>query len=204
MNTPESPKLSFWMAGPGNTALARAARQWFTQLGHAASWVIEQTDPLTCPELLLDLIAWQRGVNRYPGEPDRLYRLRVKFAYINGVDSGSINGWRRIFTRLELGQIGMEERVPGQDWDIIGLLVDDSALPDKQSVLELIIDVYGRTCRRYRFVSRIPCAVTVHSSIFDDNHNTVCAGFGQAVIAAVRGKPGVYDNDHNTVEALWV
>lgn len=195
------PSLSFWMAGVKNTTLARAAHRWFSLLGTSVLWVAEQMDARTCPEAMLDLLAWQRAVNRYPGEPDRLYRLRVHYAYHNGVDAGSINGWHRIFARLEMGRIALEERVTGQDWDIINLVVDDSSFPDQQNVLEIIVDEYGRTCRRYRFVSRIPQAVRVGLGLFDDDHTTVCAVQGVGICAACATGVTYFDHDHNTTEA---
>ena len=124
---------------------------------------------------MLDLIAWQRGVTRAAGEAERLYRLRVAHAYANARDSGQIAGWKRIFKRLELGDIALEERKAGQDWDVIGIMMDDGSFPNYQNVLELIVADYGRTCRRYHFISRIPQRVAVRFVPFDDHHATICA-----------------------------
>ncbi|WP_051258214.1 phage tail protein [Desulfovibrio cuneatus] len=195
------PKLSFWMDGAKNTVLARAAQAFFGWLGKAAFWAVEQFDPMTCPEVLLDILSWQRGIDRYPGETDRFYRLRVLYAYINGVDAGSIDGWQRIFTRLELGPVGLEERVPGQDWDVIGIAVDDTKIPDVQNVLEIIINEYGRTCRRYRFISRIPQAVHVAAGCFCNDHTTVYAKAAVEIALGVKRAQTTFDNHHETVVA---
>ena len=109
-------KIPFWMNGPHARTLAGASRVWFGRLGEWAA--------LTCSERMLDLIAWQRGVTRAAGEAERLYRLRVAHAYANARDSGQIAGWKRIFKRLELGDIALEERKAGQDWDVIGIMMD--------------------------------------------------------------------------------
>lgn len=153
-------KLPFWMDGKHTRTLARASRRWWEEVGDWAGFPLKQLDPMTCTDRMLDLMAWQRGVSRTVGEADRLYRLRVKHAYANAKDAGQIAGWERIFRRLELGKLAQEERQEGQDWDVIGIGIDDSAFPDVQNVLELIVADYGRTCRRYRFISRIPMTET--------------------------------------------
>lgn len=197
------PQLPFWMDGERTGKLAKAAHRWFDQLGKASLWFAENLDPRTCPEEVLDLLAWQRGISRYPNEPDRLYRLRIYYAYPNGVDAGGINGWKRIFARLELGQIELEERMQGQDWDIINLVIDDTTFPDQQSVLEIIINEYGRTCRRYHIVSRIPQAVKIRANTFDDDHNTVLAMQGQNIGTKCTASLGFFDFNHETMEAKW-
>ena len=83
-------KIPFWMNGPHVRTLAGASRVWFGRLGEWAAFPLRQTDPMTCSERMLDLIAWQRGVTRAAGEAERLYRLRVAHAYANARDSGQI------------------------------------------------------------------------------------------------------------------
>lgn len=197
----DQPGLPFWMAGEEASKLTRAAHRWFTLLGDVAALPARQLDPLTCTRTVLDLLAWQRNVTPYAGEPERLYRLRVAHAYANACDAGSAVGWGRIFKRLELGRVELEERVPGQDWDIIGVVVDDTAFPDQQNVLEIIVQEYGRTCRRYRFISRIPQAVRVAACTFDDDHATVCAVSNPLTVATAGVRAAVFDNSHHTTEA---
>ena len=126
-------KIPFWMNGPHVRTLAGASRVWFGRLGEWAAFPLRQADPMTCSERMLDLIAWQRGVPRAAGEAERLYRLRVAHAYANARDSGQIAGWKRIFKRLELGDIALEERKAGQDWDVIGIMMDDGSFPSSSS-----------------------------------------------------------------------
>lgn len=205
-STPEAFTLSFWMDGAENSKLGQAAHKWFSLLGKAASWGIVSRDPLACGNAALDMLAWERGIRRYAGEPERLYRLRVKYAYANGKDAGHVNGWKRILVRLELindeSELVLIERAAGQDWDIIGIEFDDARASALQTVLELIINEYGRTCRRYRFISRIVQGVAVHVATFDEDHNTALAVWGEDITAAASMSAGVFDNDHNTTEAF--
>lgn len=197
----DQPSLPFWMGGEECSKLARAAHNWFTRLGEWAALPARQLDPLTCTSTVLDLLAWQRNVTTYQGEPERLYRLRVAHAYANARDAGSVAGWGRIFQRLELGGVALEERVAGQDWDVIGVVVDDTAFPDRQNVLEIIVQEYGRTCRRYRFISRIPQAVRVAACAFDDDHATVCAVSNPLTMVTAGMRAAAFDNSHHTTEA---
>ncbi|MDR3044351.1 MAG: phage tail protein [Desulfovibrio sp.] len=236
----DQPSLPFWMGGDECSKLASAAHGWFTRLGEWAALPARQLDPLTCTPTVLDLLAWQRNVTTYKGEPERLYRLRVAHAYANARDAGSVTGWGRIFQRLELGGVALEEwsdRHPasapsagyavgavapesaggGPDelasagirtaaaaddaWDIIGVVVDDTAFPDRQNVLEIIVQEYGRTCRRYRFISRIPQAVRVAACAFDDDHATVCAVSNPLTLVTAGMRAAAFDNSHHTTEA---
>ncbi len=194
------PKLPFWMAGAELSKLGMAAHKFFAKLADWCVWPARQMDPLTASLPILDLIAWQRGIKRYDGEPERLYRLRVAYAYPNARDAGQVNGWKRIFNRLELGNIELEERVPGQDWDIVGIVVNDASFPDQQDVTEIIVDEYGRTCRRYRFVSRVVQAVTLGIISFDDDHCTVEAALGEAHRLDMAAGIGFFDNDFSLME----
>lgn len=195
------PKLPFWMNGPIVSSLAAALKAWWGKVGEWVSWPARQIDPLTCSLPVLGLLAWQRSIERYKGEPERLFRLRVKFAYANGGDAGSIAGWRRIFERLELPPVELGERVPGQDWDIIDIILDDADMPDSQNVLEVIIKDYGRTCRRYRFVSSINQPLFIRAATFDNNHATVMATPDNLIIAGANAFIGAFGSEHNTTQA---
>ena len=194
------PKLPFWLEGKELLKLARAAHKFFTLIGEACIWPVRQMDPLTASLPILNLLAWQRCIKRYSGEPERLYRLRVAYAYANAKDSGLVNGWKRIFKRLELGELELEERVAGQDWDIIGIVVDDATFPDKQDVTEIIISEYGRTCRRYRFVSRIPYTVNCRFGSFDCDYTTFEADNNPCLVAHIGAGMGVFEADFSTME----
>ena len=184
MSLPELPelKLPFWMNGPHAATLVRAARRWWLDVGDWAAF------PL-------------RHIARVPKEVDRMYRLRVDHAYRNAVDSGQIAGWQRIFERLEIPLKGLEERIKGQDWDIIGVYLDDHVLSAFQNVIEWIVDDYGRTCRRYHLVSRYRHDVNVRIGTFGNDHATVCAALDTTARAALHVRRSTFDGNHGTVRA---
>lgn len=202
MSDTPSLKLPFWMEGAETGALAAAAREWFSRLGQAATLPARQLDPLTCSGDVLDLLAWQRNVTRYKGEPERAYRLRVAHAYANARDAGGGAGWRRIFQRLEVGAVTLEERIGGQDWDVVGVVLSDDDQSNHQSLVEIIIEEYGRTCRRYTIVARAHESASVCAGAFDNDHSTHEATLPQDFTAIFTPRPVYFfhNNDHATVE----
>ena len=143
--------LKWWMGGPELTKLKNAAQIWFERVAGWANWPLLQMDQETCSLGLLKLIAWQRGIDQFPGEPERQFRLRTKHAYANAADAGSDIGFKRIFARMELGPVASNERMPDEDWDIIELEVTDTAVSKQAAYMNWLIQTYGRTCRRYRW-----------------------------------------------------
>lgn len=196
-----TPELPFWMDGKASRTLCRAAQTFFQLLGEAAIWPARQCNPMECTPDVLDIIAWQRCVARYPGEPERLYRLRVAHAYANARDAGQTAGWGRIFQRLELGGVALRERVPGQDWDRVGIAINDDAFSDQQNVLEIIIEDYGRTCRRYYFDSRIPLPLWGAAGAFDEHHETLAAARDERAFAGLSAGAAAFGGQYETFAA---
>ncbi|MCP3942099.1 MAG: phage tail protein [Desulfobacteraceae bacterium] len=148
----------------GETAkLAAVAHQWFLKFADWAMWPVKQLDPMTCSEKVLDLIAWQRDIDRFDIEPLELYRLRVRHAYANAMDTGSVAGFKKIFKRLGIGYVEIEERMDGLDWDVIHLRLSATQLAENESLLAVLIQHYGRTCRRYgwKVITSIPIEIQV-------------------------------------------
>ena len=143
--------LPFWMNKGEPGALLSAARKFWLRVWQWISWPLDQFDPLTCSEPLLTLIAYQRDISRFNGEPLKLFRRRVAYAFINASDAGSVAGFIAIFERLGIGYVEIVERQPGIDWDVITVRVSDGQLAASPDLLMQIIQQYGRTCRRYRF-----------------------------------------------------
>lgn len=160
---PPEPKLPIWMNKGEVAKLAAAAYNWFCKLRDWALWPVQQLDPETCGEKVLDLIAWQRDIDRFEGEPLNIYRLRVKYAYANARDAGSVYGFKQIFQRLGIGYVEIEERIPGQDWDVVAIRLSDNQLSDNEALLTKLIRHYGRTCRRYgwKILETLPVEVQV-------------------------------------------
>jgi len=167
--------LPFWLDGPQLGRLKAAAQSWWTLAEGWLRWPLLQMDAETCHLTILDLMAWQRDITRFKGEPESLYRLRVKFAFINAVDAGSTAGMKRILQRLGVGYVEIEERLPGRDWDVVLLHLTNTQLAQNQELLRVLMEQYGRTCRRYEFltITELPIGVlTIH---FNDDQQTLVA-----------------------------
>ena len=168
-------KLPFWLEGVELTKLKNAAQSWWEKVEQWLNWPLLQIDAETCHMTVLDLLAWQRDIQRFQGEPETLYRLRVKYAFINAVEGGSTAGMIRIFQRLGIGYVEIQERLPDQDWDIVSLLLSDSQLSENPVLLRVLIQQYGRTCRRYEFSTITPVSVGVCLVEFNDDQVTLSA-----------------------------
>lgn len=168
-------KLPFWLAGTELTKLKDAAHTWWTRVTEWLRWPLLQMDAETCHLTVLDLLAWQRDITRFKDEPERLYRLRVKFAFINAVDAGSTAGLKRILRRLGVGYVEIDERLAGRDWDVVLLRLSDSQLSENPELLRVLIQQYGRTCRRYDFVSITPVTLRIGAAQFNDDQQTLVA-----------------------------
>ncbi|HGM5489905.1 TPA: hypothetical protein ACKP1B_001510 [Serratia fonticola] len=175
----EQPKLTItlpsWLNLGEVKKLAAAATRFWLKVKGWISWPLAQTDPLTCTLSMLNLIAYQRDITRFDGEPLWLYRKRVNFAFLNAQDSGSLVGFYRIFQRLGVGEIIQLERQPGIDWDVIIIRMNDSQLASNSALIQEIIRQYGRTCRRYQFQVVNTAAATVRAGEFDNDHQLFVA-----------------------------
>lgn len=172
--------LPFWLDGIELTKLKSAAQSWWTKVEDWVRWPLLQLDAETCHLSVLDLLAWQRDIQRFHGEPERLYRLRVKYAFINAVDAGSTAGMVRVFERLGVGYVELEERVDGLDWDIILLHLSDTQLSENPLLLRVLMQQYGRTCRRYDFVTITPVVLGLRIADFNDDQQTLFASLDEA------------------------
>ncbi|MBA6064701.1 phage tail protein [Pseudomonas mosselii] len=168
-------KLPFWLAGTELTKLKDAAQAWWARVTEWLRWPLLQMDAETCHLTVLDLLAWQRDITRFKDEPERLYRLRVKFAFINAVDAGSTAGLKRILRRLGVGYVEIDERLASRDWDVVLLRLSDSQLSENPELLRVLIQQYGRTCRRYDFVSITPVTLRIGAAQFNDDQQTLVA-----------------------------
>lgn len=143
--------LPSWMDKGEPQKLMKAAQTFWADVYSWITWPLRQFDPLTCNESILSLIAWDRDISRFNGEPLKLFRRRVAYAFVNAADAGSVEGFINIFDRLGIGYVELMERQPGIDWDVIQVRVTDSQISDNTELMIQIIRQYGRTCRRYQF-----------------------------------------------------
>jgi hypothetical protein len=167
--------LPFWLDGPQLAKLKAAAQSWWEKVEGWLHWPLLQMDADTCHLTVLDLLAWQRDISRFKDEPETLYRLRVKFAFINAVDAGSTAGLKRILQRLGVGYVEIDERMPERDWDVVMLRLSDSQLSQNPELLRVLIQQYGRTCRRYDFVTITPVSLRLVAADFNDDQQTLIA-----------------------------
>ncbi len=179
--------LPWWMSGEELTKLKNAAIEWFILVVSWAKWPLGQLDPITCDIGILELIAWQRDITRYPGEPLQLYRKRVAFAFVNARDAGSHEGFIKICERLEIGHIVTQERQPDWPWDYVNIYLEDEQMADNPELLKTIIRQYGRTCRRYNFILETP--VVAYMRCGEVTHN-------ECTIAAALPNPGIKSQAH--------
>lgn len=168
-------KLPFWLEGVELSKLRDAAQSWWTKVEQWVSWPLLQLDAETCHLSVLDLLAWQRDIQRFQGEPERLYRLRVKYAFINAVDAGSNAGAVRIFQRLGVGYVEIEERFDSVNWDVVRLYLTDAQLSANPVLLRVLMQQYGRTCRRYEFATITPVTLGMRIAHFHDDQETLTA-----------------------------
>ncbi|MCU1740027.1 MULTISPECIES: phage tail protein [unclassified Pseudomonas] len=167
--------LPFWLNAGELAKLKSGAQAWWTKVEGWLQWPLMQMDAEQCHLNILDLLAWQRDITRFRGEPESLYRLRVKFAFINSVDAGSTAGLMRVLHRLGVGYVEIEERLPDRDWDVVLLKLSDSQLSDNPELLRVIVQQYGRTCRRYDFVTITPVTLLLAAVDFNDDQQTLIA-----------------------------
>ncbi|WP_312773760.1 phage tail protein [Pseudomonas rhodesiae] len=167
--------LPFWLDGPQLTKLKAASQAWWEKVEGWLQWPLLQMDADTCHLTVLDLLAWQRDISRFKDEPESLYRLRVKFAFINAVDAGSTAGLKCILQRLGVGYVEIDERMPDRDWDVVLLRLSDSQLSQNPELMRVLIQQYGRTCRRYDFVTITPVSLRIVAVDFNDDQQTLVA-----------------------------
>lgn len=168
-------KLPTWLGGQVVSTLKIAAINWWSKVEGWINFPLNQMDADTCTPDILDLLAWQRDIDRFNKEPLWLYRRRVSFAVINARDAGSTNGLIRIFDRLDVGLLEIEERAEGRDWDIIILRLTDSQISDNPELLRVMIEMYGRTCRRYELTTQTSALINIYIGVFDNDQLTVIA-----------------------------
>ena len=77
--------------------LLKTARRFWAVVYGWITWPLNQFDPLTCTPALLNLLAYDRDITRFDGEPLSLFRKRVAYAFVNARDAGSVEGFIDVF-----------------------------------------------------------------------------------------------------------
>jgi hypothetical protein len=163
---PPQTDLSFWMNGPNSQALLKLFKHWWDQVFNWMQWPHQQFNVEQAAMPIVELLAWQRNIDRLINEPEWLYRRRVKYAKANADDSASVQGFQRIWRRLGLGELSIRERLPDRDWDIIQLEVTENDLSNNEALLREVIRLYGRTCRRYEYSTLLPIDLYLDTQVW--------------------------------------
>ncbi len=162
MKIPEI-NLRYWMGRGELAKFARAMRNYWEHVRAAFEMPLQQHDPLTAPMALVNILAWQREVERLGQEPEALFRIRVAHAYGFARDAGTIAGWEDMFAKLGYPHITQDERLANVDWDVISLKIRDGDLTNVPKLLDTVIRQYGRTCRRYQYTSYVEMPLAARS-----------------------------------------
>lgn len=160
------------MNAGGFKKLILAVVAWWGLVESWLSWPVRQLDAETSSEGILDLLAWQRNITRFHYESIQLYRYRVQHALINEIEAGTAKGLKQIFSRMGVDYIEIEERSSGRPWDVIVLHGSESFISNYPDLLQIIVDKYGRTCRRYEWTTITPLSIYSRVGIF--SHSTDC------------------------------
>lgn len=193
-------ELPIWLHGETVTQLKSFFQAWWQQVEEWLQVPLQELDPDTVTLGLLNLMAWGRNIKRLNSEPEALYRLRVKFAFVNARDAGNAAGFIRIFARLGIPLLGTNERVPDQDWDIIELELSDATLADNNELLGRLIRDYGRTCRRYVLQSGTHTIAHARAGEFNADYATVSAKLNEPdPLAIAHARAGDMNCDYLTI-----
>lgn len=65
--------------------------------------------------------------------------------------------------------------MPDRDWDVVLLRLSDSQLSQNPELMRVLIQQYGRTCRRYDFVTITPVSLRIVAVDFNDDQQTLVA-----------------------------
>ncbi|MCG3724693.1 phage tail protein [Vibrio cincinnatiensis] len=186
MKIPEI-KLRYWMGRGELAKLARALHGYWQHVKAAFEMPLQQHDPLTAPIALVNILAWQRDVERLGQEPEALFRIRVAHAYGFARDAGSVAGWEDMFAKLGYPHIAQDERLKNVDWDVISLKIRDGDLTNVPKLLDTVVRQYGRTCRRYQYTTYVEMPLAARSQNIEAHYNTshVKARFNVAMLPKV-------------------
>ncbi|MDD5697671.1 MAG: hypothetical protein PHH77_03555 [Victivallaceae bacterium] len=160
-------ELRFWQSADLLNRIAGAADSFYELVQTWLEKVSGTVDAESAPIKLVELLGWERDIERFSGEDDTLFRKRVKYALVNARDAGSKAGFARIWERLGLGNLEQTERFDAENWDVIRLRIDEEVFGKYAWLLDTLVRMYGRTCRRYELESLATAQVGIRPFNFD-------------------------------------
>lgn len=143
--------LPFWMSKRELKKLKDASQSFWEKVEMWFRISLTKFDLMTCDLIIVDYVAWERKIERLENEDELIYRKRVDYAFVNAEDAGMTAGIYRIFDRLGVPIYDIKERQPDRDWDIVTLELDSGTLAGQKELINLLIQTYGATCRRYEY-----------------------------------------------------
>ena len=144
-------QIATWLNKGYAQKLVKAASGYWNKTAEFVMWAVNQKEAQQNAEPILSFLAWERLTDKLENEPVSLYRKRVQHALVNTIETGDLANIKDVFARLDIEVLNVRERIDGRDWDIIALDISDTALANNNNLLPEIIQLYGRTCRRYEF-----------------------------------------------------
>lgn len=148
--------LPLWMDGANAQAFKSLMNQWWGKVGVWADFGSTSFDVLTCALEFVDLIAFQRGIDRYAGEAEGFYRLRVHHALRNARAAGTPAGMTKVFENLQFPKPEFIERLPQYDWDMTKVRIPSRDYADAtlREQIHFTLSAYWQTCRRFIVAQR--------------------------------------------------
>ena len=189
-------KMPYWLARPFSELdkLRQGAVAYWQRVQDVLAWPAKQLDPMTAQIELVELLAWERDVQRIPSETEAMYRIRVKFALPFAKGAGSKSGWLTMFEKLGMPYLTIDERVSHVDWDVVSLQILNEDLGNRQDLIDYICRKYGRTTRRYQYTTIVKTAVAAPPNNFD-NHNDYSMAKGSTNLLPAKR---IMTMDHHT------
>ena len=168
-------QIGTWLNKGYAEKLVKAASGFWEKSRNYVIWAVNQKDNLQNQEPVLGLLAWERLTTLLPNEPIELYSKRVQHALVNTIDAGEMASVKRIFERLGLEVLNVRERIDGRDWDIIAIDMSDTTLANANLLLPEIIQLYGRTCRRYELTvhNKVQAQLSISNLLVQHDHTNI-------------------------------
>lgn len=178
-------KLPFWMRGIELKKLETAFNNLWNRVANWLGIPLSKFDLETCDLIIVDKTAYERNITRLEGESEPIYRKRVKFAFMNAKDAGIKEGMFRIFERLGIPLYDIKERQHNRDWDIVTFEVSDDILSQHKALVNLLVNTYGLTCRRYEYAVTDTIDQHVHIGTMGAQYVTAIAKTSPLIMAPI-------------------
>lgn len=168
-------QIATWLNKGYAEKLVKAAAGYWEQSRNYVMWAVNQKADLKNEEPVLSFLAWERLTTRLLDEPAELYSKRIQHALVNTIDAGEMVSVKRIFERLGLEVLNVRERIDGRDWDVIAIDMSDTTLANANALIPELIQLYGRTCRRYELTvhNRVLAQLSMSNLLVQHDHTHI-------------------------------